>query len=162
MIRSSNILSDFERLSRGLNFGPEFDRMVSDISQTVSSTLGPNRGGVDAFRTADTFELHLDLPGVDPATVDLTVEGRTLSVTADRKFEFPEGAEVIQADRAHSTVAHSFKLGDDLDVEQIAARSNHGVLVITIPVAASAQPRKVAITIDPETIETQEISTGSD
>lgn len=153
MFRNNDLLADFERLTKGLNLGVDFDRAMNDIADSFTA---PTKGsaGVDAVRLADRFELYIDLPGIDPNTVDLTVEGRTVTVSAERTFVVADDAEVVHRGRRHGSFQRNFRISDDLDLEQLSARSEHGVLVVTVPVAASAQARKVAIVTDTDSIET--------
>ena len=146
LFRSTDLLNDFERLTKGLNFGPEFDKTVEDLSTAVAGafTGSPN---LDVVRSDERFELFIDLPGVDPQTVDLTVDGRTLVVSAERSFVVADGDEHVHAGRRHGSFRRSFKLADDLDTEGLAARSEHGVLIVSIPVIAAAQPRKIQISV---------------
>ena len=86
LFRNTDLLNDFERLTKGLNLGPEFDRTVDDLSTKFTSTFAgaPN---LDVVRSDDRFALFIDLPGVDPKSVDVIVDGRTLTVSATREFE---------------------------------------------------------------------------
>jgi len=171
MFRNNDLLAEFERLTRGFNFGPDFDpkgfdSALNDLTETVSGAFNnfsgqSGSGGVDAVRSPERYELFVDLPGVDPATVDLTVEGRTLTLTADRSFTVPEGAELVSSGRRHGAFSRSFRIGDDLDLEQVSARSEHGVLIVSIPVASSAKARKITISTEPSVIDTAAVDAGS-
>lgn len=145
LFRSTDLLNDFERLTKGLSLGPDFDKTVEDLSTKFA---GPFAGSsnIDVVRSSERFELFIDLPGVDPATVDLTVDGRTLTVSATRDFSVAEDHEHVLAGRRHGAFNRSFTLAEDLDTEGLSARSEHGVLIVTIPVVAAAQPRKIDIT----------------
>ncbi|MCO4834875.1 MAG: Hsp20/alpha crystallin family protein [Acidimicrobiaceae bacterium] len=147
LFRNTDLLNDFERLTKGLNLGPEFDRTVDDLSTKFTSTFAgaPN---LDVVRSDDRFALFIDLPGVDPKSVDVIVDGRTLTVSATREFEIAEGHEHVHAGRRHGAFNRSFKLADDLDVDGMSARSEHGVLIVTIPVIAAPQPRKIQVDVD--------------
>lgn len=170
MFRSNDLLAEFERLTKGFNLGHDFDSTnfdsaLNDLSETFSGAFNAfsgGSGGVDAVRSPERFELYIDLPGVDPTTVDLTVEGRTLTLTADRSFTVPEGAELVTAGRRHGAYSRSFRIGDDLDLDQVSARSEHGVLIVSIPVASSAKARKISISTDPAVIDAPAVEAPSD
>ena len=147
LFRNTDLLNDFERMTKGLNFGPDFDRAVEDLSTAFSGAF-TGTANVDVVRTDERFTLYIDLPGVDPDTVELTIDGRTLSITAHREFSVAENAEHVHAGRRHGSFSRSFKLAEDLDVEALSARSEHGVLIVTIPVIAAPEPRKITITVD--------------
>lgn len=144
MFRTNDLLGDFERLTKGLNLGADFDKKIEDVSTAVAGAF-TGSSNLDVVRSEGRLELFIDLPGVDPATVDLTVDGRTLVVSATREFHVAEDQEHVYAGRRHGSFQRSFKLADDLDVDELTARSEHGVLIVSIPVIAAAKPRKIEI-----------------
>lgn len=144
LFRSNDLLNDFERLTKGLNLGPDFDKTVEDLSTKFAGTFSGS-SNIDIVRSDEHFDLFIDLPGVDPASVDLTVDGRTLTVSATRDFAVAEDHEHVFAGRRHGSFERSFKLADDLDADALTARSEHGVLVVSIPVIAAVKPRKIHI-----------------
>jgi len=99
----------------------------------------------DVVRTEDGVTLSIDIPGVDPETVDLTVDGRSLRLETNRTTTVPEGAKVISRRRRSGSVKQTFQLGEQLDADRLTADYEHGVLTVTIPVAESAKPRKVTV-----------------
>ncbi len=111
-----------------------------------------NRGGVpkampmDAYRQGEEFVVAFDLPGVDPASIDLAVERNVLTVRAERKPGTPDDVEWQVAERPYGVFTRQLFLGEALDVEKIQANYEHGVLTVTIPVAEQAKARKVEIT----------------
>ena len=109
---------------------------------------------MDAYRRNGDFVVHFDLPGVDPATIDLTVEKNVLTVTAERHFTKHEGDEITVSERSQGRFSRQLFLGDSLDADQIKANYDQGVLTLHIPVAERAKPRKVEISAgSPEAVE---------
>ncbi|MBA3232716.1 MAG: Hsp20/alpha crystallin family protein [Propionibacteriales bacterium] len=100
---------------------------------------------IDAYREGETFYIDLDLPGVDPDTIDLTVEQNVLAVHAERCPTMPEATERIVGERTYGTFSRQVFLGETLDVDTLAADYGSGVLTIKIPVAEQAKPRKIAV-----------------
>ena len=100
---------------------------------------------VDAYRSGDEFVLELEIPGVDPSSVDLTVEKNVLTVKVDRNHAWPDGAEVFVSERPEGSITRQFFLGDTLDPSEIKAHCDNGVLRVTIPTAEQAKARKVEI-----------------
>jgi HSP20 family protein len=100
---------------------------------------------MDAHRHGDQFIVEFDLPGVEPASIELTVEQNVLTVRAERRFEPREGDEVLVAERPQGTYARQIFLGDALDSERVQADCRLGVLTLTIPVAETAKPRQVPV-----------------
>jgi HSP20 family protein len=103
---------------------------------------------VDIHEYADRFELQVDLPGVDPGQVDLTLDGGILTVSGDRpeparkEGEEPQGRRV---ERGYGLFYRRFVLPDTVDGEKVNAAGNHGVLTVTIPKQPKAVPRKIQI-----------------
>lgn len=121
----------------------ELDRLTQQMFGTTSR---PAAMPMDAYREGDSFFIKLDLPGVQPGTIDLTVEQNVLTVRADRPAPVPEGAELIVAERTGGTFTRQVFLGETLDADNISADYTAGVLTLTIPVREAAKPRKVAVT----------------
>jgi HSP20 family protein len=140
-----------------MRFDPyrEFDRLTEQLASTASRA--PRALPMDAYRRGEQFVVQLDLPGVEPASIDLTVEQNVLTVRAERRFEPRQGDEVVVAERPHGTYTRQILLGDTLDSQNMQANCEHGVLTLTIPVAETAKPRRVPIsgTKGAETIEPQ-------
>jgi HSP20 family protein len=101
---------------------------------------------IDAFRHGDSFLVQFDIPGVDPDSIELTVEQNVLTVRADRNRSMSEGDEVIVSERPSGTFTRQLFLGETLDTENIEARYEAGVLTLTLRVAEQAKPRRVAVT----------------
>ncbi len=99
----------------------------------------------DVVRSETGVVLSIDMPGIDPSTVELTVEGRSLTLSASRESVIPEGAQVVSRRRRDGSLNQTFQLGERLDADKLAADYNFGVLTVTIPVAESAKPRKVEV-----------------
>jgi HSP20 family protein len=102
---------------------------------------------MDAYRRGEEVVVDLDLPGVDPSTIDLTVEKNVLTVSAARPEHRDEGDEVIVAERPYGSFSRQLFLGEGLDLEKVSASYENGVLSIHVPVAETAKPRKVAIAV---------------
>ena len=128
-----------------LRFDPfrEFERTFDRLSTNAVRSPGM---AMDAWRQGDRFFVRVDLPGVDPASIDVTVEKNVLTISAERSWERAEGDAVLVAERAHGRFTRQLFLGEGLDAERIDAHYEHGVLTLTLPVAEAAKPRKVEIT----------------
>jgi HSP20 family protein len=126
-----------------LRFDPfaELDRMTRDVAPASRRSMMP----VDAYRLGDRFYLHFDLPGVDPDSIDITIEKNNLIVTAERTWKPSEEAAMVISERPQGTFSRQFFLGDALDADRIEAGYDHGVLTVTIPVAEQAKPRKITV-----------------
>ena len=126
-----------------MRFDPfrEFDRLTQDRWSGGRMPVMP----MDAYRQDDHFVVHFDLPGVDAESIDLTVEKNVLTVSAERRWQPGDGAEVVATERPQGSFSRQLFLGDGLDPERIDAQYDNGVLTVTIPVAEQAKPREIEI-----------------
>jgi HSP20 family protein len=129
-----------------MRFDPfrELDRFADQMTRAAAQT--PRSFPMDAVRRGEHFLVHLDLPGVEPSSINLTVERNALTVEAERRFDRGEGDEVLVAERPQGRFTRQLMLSDQLDSEKIEANYNAGVLTLTIPVAETAKPRRVEVT----------------
>ncbi|MFE3113904.1 Hsp20/alpha crystallin family protein [Kitasatospora indigofera] len=121
----------------------DFDRLAQQLLGTAAKPAGMP---LTAFRDGQSFVLRLDLPGVDPASIDLDVERNVLTVRAQRPADLPQGAQVLADERTLGTFTRQVFLGDALDIDRIEADYDQGVLTVRIPVTEKAKPRKIRIT----------------
>ncbi len=120
-------------------------RDLDRLSQAVFGTPArPAMMPMDAYRDQDSFVVRLDLPGVNPDSIDLTVERNVLTVHAERTRPDPD-AERIAAEVSHGLFSRQLFLGDSLDIERLTADYTDGVLTLRIPVAERAKPRRIEI-----------------
>ena len=101
---------------------------------------------MDAYRQGEQFIVHFDLPGVDPSSIDLTVEKNVLTVSAQRQWQRGDDHQVLVSERPQGSFSRQLFLGESLNADGIQASYENGVLTLTIPVAEQAKPRKVEIT----------------
>jgi len=119
----------------------EFDRLFNDALRAPGSVSMP----MDLYRSGETFVASFDLPGVDPSTVDVDIEDRTLTVRAERVGIRADDAQWLVRERPVGTMARQLTLGPGLALDRIEASYADGVLTLTIPVAEEAKPRKISV-----------------
>ena len=100
---------------------------------------------MDLSRDADRYVLNADLPGIDPSSVDIDVDGQLLSIRAERPAPATDGVTWIARERSTGTFLRRFSLGQNVDTSNISANYENGVLSVVIPVAEKAKPRKIAV-----------------
>lgn len=122
-----------------------FRELEQLTQQLVSGGRAPRSFPMDAYRRGDDFFVHLDLPGVNPDSIDVTVEGQGLTITAERRFEQQEDDEILVSERPQGRFSRELRLGTSVDQEKIVAGYQDGVLTLTLPVAAQAKPRRVEV-----------------
>ena len=128
-----------------MRFDPfqEMDRM---LGQLVAADRAAATMPMDLYRAGDHYVLRLDLPGVDPGSIDVNVEDRTLTVGAQRTAATEADVQWLAKERPTGTYARQLTVGRGLALDQIAATYADGVLTLTIPVAEEAKPRKIEVT----------------
>ena len=141
-----------------LRFDPfrDLDRMTEQLlGVPAGSARAPRFMPMDLYRSGDHYVLHADLPGVDPGSIDISVENGTLTIKAERSGRSENDVQWISSERFTGAYLRQLSLGEGLDTERIAATYNNGVLTVTIPVAERAKPRRIEVTAtsEPVTIE---------
>ena len=131
-----------------MNFDPfrELDRLAGSLLDNRSPRVMP----MDLYRDGDHYVLAADMPGIDPGSVDIDVDGQLLTIRAERTLTSGEGVKWIARERQAGSFLRQLNLGQGIDTERIAASYENGVLSVTIPVSEKAKPRKI------------EVSTGAD
>jgi HSP20 family protein len=100
---------------------------------------------LDVVRHDDAVTMRFDVPGIDPASIDVTVDRGVLSVSARREDE-PDGGRFFVRERTMGTFTRRVRLSDRLDADAVQASYANGVLEVRIPVLEQARPRKVEVT----------------
>ncbi|MGK5740611.1 Hsp20/alpha crystallin family protein [Micromonospora sp. URMC 103] len=121
----------------------EIDRLAE---QFFGTTARPAVMHMDAYRDGDYFYAAFDLPGVDPDSIDCTVERNVLTVRAERRRPTDDKVELVAAERPMGIFTRQLFLGDTLDTDNLEAGYDNGVLTLRIPVAERAKPRRVPVT----------------
>ncbi|MFT4280457.1 Hsp20/alpha crystallin family protein [Microbacterium sp.] len=120
----------------------DLDRLASTLFDT---RRGPRRMPMDLYRDGDHYVLTADLPGIDPGSVDIDVDGQLLTIRAERTLAAGDGVKWITREREAASFLRQLNLGQGIDNDGIAATYSNGVLTVTIPVSEKAKPRKVTV-----------------
>ena len=115
------------------------------------ATSYPRLMPMDVYRDADNYVLNADLPGIDPESVDVDVDGQLLSIRAERPTRTQADVRWIARERSAGTYLRRFTLGQGIDTAHISASYDNGVLSVVLPVSEKAKPRKVQVTVAAET-----------
>jgi HSP20 family protein len=119
-----------------------YDRLTTRVFDSSTRNSGAR---LDAYRDGDAFVIDIDLPGVDPAGIDVTVDRKVLTIRAERKRIEKKDLRFVVTERPMGTFSRQVFLSDTLDTDRLEARYDDGVLTLTIPVLEQAEPRKFAI-----------------
>jgi HSP20 family protein len=101
---------------------------------------------MDLYKVDDHYVLTADLPGVDPGSVDVSVDNGTLTLTARRTARSEESVHWLASERFFGTYRRQVSLGEGIDPSKITATWENGVLNVTIPLAERAKPRRIEVT----------------
>jgi HSP20 family protein len=123
----------------------DLDRLASSLFDT---RRGPRRMPMDLYRDGDHYVLTADLPGIDPGSVDIDVDGQLLTIRAERTLTSAEDVKWITREREAASFLRQLNLGQGIDTERISASYSNGVLSVTIPVSEKSKPRKIEVTSD--------------
>ncbi len=128
-----------------MRFDPfrELDRLAEQTLSAGARAL--HSMPMTALRRGDEFTVHLDVPGVGPDDIDLTVERNVVSIRVRRLPAGQEGDEVLIDERPHGEFMRQLFLGDNLDADRLTADTRDGVLTLTIPVSEASKPRRVVL-----------------
>lgn len=126
-------------------FGDPFRQMDRLTSQLLSGTRTPIGMPMDIWQSEDGYHVCLDLPGVDPGSVEVTSEKNLLTVRAERKPEFGPDDRVLVAERSQGSFTRQLQLGEAVDASKVQASYTNGVLSLTVPRAAESQPRRIEV-----------------
>ncbi|WP_426625330.1 Hsp20/alpha crystallin family protein [Leifsonia sp. McL0607] len=127
-----------------MSFDPfsQLDRIAQSVFDTSRQ---PRLMPVDLFREGDQYVLNADLPGVDPGSVDVDVDGHLLTIRAQRSAANRENSRWLAQERPFGPYMRQFTIGDDVAADRISANYDNGVLSVVIPIADRAKPRKIQV-----------------
>ena len=120
----------------------ELDRLAAEM---LGTRQGPRMMPIDLLRDGDHYVLSADLPGVDPGSVDIDVDGQLLTIRAERTLRSNDDVQWLVHERPSGSFLRQLTLGDGLETSAISAHYDNGVLSVVIPVSEKAKPRKVEI-----------------
>lgn len=129
----SGVIQDAEGVCR-IMFKPfdfrDLDQLLTDQLRTIRRIpVMP----LDAYRISDVFHIDIDIPGVDPDSIEVLVDKNVLTVKAERHLE-AEIVDVVELERRQGTFTREILLSESLDSEKIEAAYENGVLHLTMPV----------------------------
>ena len=122
-----------------------FQNEESDGSSVVTSQWAPR---VDIKEEEQRFVIFADVPGVDPASIEVSMEKGILTIKGERTVENQEqNGRFTRVERAHGSFHRRFALPDSADADGISASGKHGVLEIVITKKAEKAPRRITINV---------------
>ncbi|MEO6800398.1 MAG: Hsp20/alpha crystallin family protein [Rhodanobacter sp.] len=115
----------------------------SDQSTVETSQWAPR---VDIREEDKRFMILVDVPGVDPSTIEVSMDKSILTIKGERKVDSEEtSGKLTRQERVYGTFHRRFALPESADADGISAHGKHGVLEISIPKKAETTPRRITI-----------------
>ncbi len=127
-------------------FRGELDRIFNANSAAYTDTVTDWVPSVDIKEGKDAYEVAADVPGVEPKDIDVSLEDGVLTVKGERKAESEDESDgYTRTERSYGNFYRRFTLPDTADAENISAKTEHGVLKLTIPKKEKAMPKRITV-----------------
>jgi len=124
------------------------DDFFSNINEVIGSDVVNHRPSVNVIESKDAYTLSLAAPGLVKEDFDLNVEKNLLTISAEKEMETTEDEKFTRREFGFNKFTHSFRLPKTVEIENIAATYENGVLNVTLPKKEEAKeqpPRKIKI-----------------
>ena len=130
----------------------EIQELFADMWQVPRFSAGLRQGyrpQADCYRTDDPEALNviIELPGVDPSSVEVVVAGRALTVSGERARPRVPGAHYLAMEIEYGTFRRTIELGAEIDPTNVTATYDKGMLKVVLPLAPKAPEGKVTIEV---------------
>ena len=128
-----------------MNYDPfrELDRFAGSLFDVRAPRVMP----MDLYRAGDVYVLNADMPGIDPGSVDIDVDGQLLTIRGERTLANHENVKWLTRERTSGSFLRQLNLGQGIDTTAISASYENGVLSVVIPVSEKAKPRKIEVQV---------------
>ncbi|HET8896966.1 MAG TPA: Hsp20/alpha crystallin family protein [Protaetiibacter sp.] len=120
----------------------DLDRLAASM---LDSRQGPRMMPIDLHRDGDHYVLSADLPGVDPGSIDIDIDGQLLTIRAERTLRENGDVKWLAHERPSGSFLRQLSVGDGIDVAGISAHYDNGVLSVIVPMSERAKPRRVEV-----------------
>src|SRR5919201_6547683 len=122
-----------------------FGRTWSSGEETESA--GAWVPALDVYETGDRYVVSVELPGIDPDAVEVSVEDSTLTIKGERQFTYKDvnDDQFRRIERRYGAFSRSLTLPQTADSENVSASFDRGVLTIEVPKREEAKPRKIVV-----------------
>jgi HSP20 family protein len=130
----------------------DFDRFfeAGNLSESLTDVESADwHPRVDVSDRDDSIFIRAEVPGVDPKEVDITLDGKIITIKGSKKLETEEDTNGFRRREIfEGSFRRSIRLPFVVDPDSVVASATNGILEITIPKAEEASPRKIAVTVD--------------
>lgn len=137
------------RVGDALGLLPEIQRLQRDMNRLfvgMPKAVGQEHPAINVWSGEDDYILTAELPGIDPARLDISVVGDTLTFSGIQDSEsLKEGEAYHRQERSGGRFSRTLQLPFQIDAEKVAAGYEKGIMKITLPRVVAEKPRKIAI-----------------
>jgi HSP20 family protein len=127
-----------------------FDDLFTPVSNGGSSTSSPVQSvPVNVWDTGESFHAAVLAPGLDEESINVTLHEEVLTIEGELRVVAPEGAKAVWGEFGPSKFRRSLRLGMPVDGDKVEAMYRNGVLLVTMPKAEHAKPRRITVQADP-------------
>ena len=140
---------EFSALQDRVNriFRESYSPEGADQALTTANFAPP----VDVYEDEHNISLNIEVSGIDEKDIDVSIANNTLTVRGERKFDKEEKEENFhRIERIYGSFTRSFTLPNTVDLEQVSAHYNKGVLKISLAKKAEAKPKQIKVHVDVE------------
>lgn len=138
---------DFSALQDRMNriFRESYSPDGPEEALTTSNFAPP----VDVYEDEHNITLKIEVPGIDEKEIDVSIENNTLTVRGQRRFEKDEKEENFQrVERMYGSFTRSFTVPNTVDLEQVSAHYDKGVLKVHLAKRAEAKPKQIKVNVE--------------
>lgn len=137
---------DLDPMSNLLTLQAELERFLRNPAIRLGVSGPGDFPPVNIFDDGDGVVVMAEIPGMDPASLNVSGQKHTLTIKGERKREtVGDAAGYHRRERPFGQFSRSVQLPDELDLHKAAARYDAGVLTVRVPKAESAKPRQIAV-----------------
>ena len=124
-----------------------FDDAFARDAAGTNGSAGFQSLPVNVWETKDGYQAALLAPGLDEASINVTVHEDTLAIEGELQFAVPEGAKPVWQEFGPSKFRRSLRLGTSVDPSHVEAVYKNGLLLVTMPKAEHAKPRQIQVQV---------------
>ena len=139
--RSRESWTELDRLQRDMMRA--FDRLGTGVAPARGAPFPP----VNLYESSEGYVLTAEIPGVKSEDLEVSVEGERVTLGGKRAIDYPtDGSTSLhRRERQAGSFRRTFTLPEPADPEKTEAICRHGILMVRIPKAESAQPRRISV-----------------
>lgn len=142
--------SDFDRMFNTINLlRNSIDGLSSDFDRSYRWSDGwpaeASTPKTNIYDLGGKFEVRAEVPGFSKDDLSIRIQGNYLELSGRRSAKIPEGYAVHRIERKTASFTRSFTLPTEVNADGVEATLKNGILRLSLPKSAAAQPRQIAI-----------------